>query len=168
MNFLSNRIVARLLWALPLLLLIISALLVQAGLEQHTLAERGDRVEAEILEVFVRERSEITRGDVRLRYTPPGAEAPIERRVELPLVFLKELEGQEGSTLPIAVVPGSDQVLLETHPRAQWIMTFAFAAMSLLGAVGLGGLVGGWNRFLAREGDPAERTVEAEAHRTLT
>ena len=66
---------ARLLWLGPLFLFVIAVWLVVAGREQRAAAERGTVVQAVIDTVDVRERSEITRGDVRLRYTPPGAAA---------------------------------------------------------------------------------------------
>lgn len=168
MTFLSNPVAARALWAMPLLLLAIAAGLLVAGLEQKRTVERQHPVQAEVLDVFTRERSEITRGDVLLRYVPPEGDHAIERRVEMPLVFLKELEadlsadsaqaGGPGQTIQIYAEPGGEgQIVLASHPRAQWIMTFSFAAMALMGAFGFGWLVWGWNRYLKREGDPAVR-----------
>ncbi|OZC02604.1 hypothetical protein [Rubricoccus marinus] len=163
MNFLSNPIVARLLWLLPLLLVAIAILLTVSGFEQRETAEYGERVVAEVLDVEVRERSEITHGMVKLRYTPPETAAPVERYIELPLAFMKEIQGdfESDSTLalPIRVQAGSDQIILDAFSRVQWVMTFSFAAMSAFGAICLAWLVGGWNRFLAREGDPANREV---------
>lgn len=157
MNFLSNPLVARALWLGPLLLAVICVSLVRAGVEQRAVSERGERVGARLVSLNVRERSEITHGTARLRYTPPGATAPVERSVELPLSFLKELEGREGETLMLRALPDGGPVVLDAHPRGQWVLTFAFAAMALVGAVGLSFLVAGWNRLLAREGDPATR-----------
>ncbi len=48
--------------------------------------------------------------------------------------------------------------MLGAHRRGTWLLTFSLAGMALIGAVGSALLVGGWNRFLAREGDPALRT----------
>ena len=157
MNFLSNPLVARLLWALPLLMLTIAITLTTSGMQQRETAEEGTTVDAEVVSLNVRERAEITRGAVTLRYTPPTATASIEREVELPLAFLRELEGREGEIIPIRVQEASDQIVLGEHPRAQWIMTFSFAAMALIGAIGLAWLVAGWNRFLRTHGDPATR-----------
>ena len=148
--------VARLLWAAPLLLYAIAIGLVWAGLEQRQAAEEGVEVPAEVMSLNVRERAEITRGSVRLRYTPPEASAPVEREVELPLVFLKGLEGREGETIPIRLGAGTDQLVLGEHPRATWMLTFSFAAMALFGALGLTWMVGAWNRHLRLHGDPSE------------
>jgi hypothetical protein len=156
MNFLSNPIIARLLWVFPGLLLAIFVGLLFAGLEQRQVAAAGEVVEAEIIEVYTRERSEITRGHVELRYVPPGAEAPVQRTIELPLTFLKELEERPaGETVPIMVLPGREQVVLVAHTRTQWVLTLSLAAMALFGAFVFGWMVAGWNRFLARHGDPA-------------
>lgn len=160
----SHPAVARALWLLPLFLVVVAVATTRAGIAQRSVAERGETVTAEVLDVYLRERSEITRGEVRLRYTPPGATAPIERAVEMPLVLLKELEAElaetpEGQplTTPIVVAEGTDQIVLGTHRRGTWMLTFSLAAMAAIGAVVSGLLVGGWNRLLAREGDPALR-----------
>lgn len=156
MNFLSNPWVAKLLWLGPLLLVVIAVGLVRAGGQQRSAAEAGVRVEATLDTLVVRERSEITRGAARLRYTLPGETTPTVRTVELPLAFLKELEEQEATTpVPIYVQAGNDQIVLESHARGQWIMTYAFAGMSAMGALGLAWMVWGWNRLLMRQGDPA-------------
>ncbi len=164
MNFLSNPVVARLLWALPLLLLFITVLTTRAGFEQRAVYEGGTRVTADVLGLDLRERSEITHGAVRLRYTLPGAAAPTLRTAEMPLVLIKEIEAglnatPEGQTyrVPLLVSTTTDQVVLGTHPRGQWLLTFSLAGMALIGAVVSGLLVRGWNRLLAREGDPATR-----------
>ena len=165
MTFLSNPVAARLLWALPLLLVVIAVATTRAGLEQRAVAERGQTVEAEVTGLTLRERSEITTGQVRLRYTPPEAAAPVERDVELPIILLKEIEADlaatpEGQTLrlPIVIAEGTDQIVLGTHRRGTWLLTLSLAGMAAIGAVVSAILVGGWNRFLAREGDPALRT----------
>ena len=164
MDFLSHPVAARALWLAPLLLLVIAVALVPAGLAQREAAEAGETVPAEVLDVALRERSEITRGEAVLRYTPPGAAAPVERSVEMPLVLLKDLQVDfeglregESLTIPIRASAGSDQIVLGAHSRAQWILTFSFAAMALVGAIGLALLVRGWNRLLRTEGDPATR-----------
>ena len=168
MNFLSNRTVARMLWALPLLLVVIAATTTRAGLQQRAVYTGGTTVMADVLGLNLRERSEITHGAVRLRYTMPGASAPTLRTAEMPLVLIKEIEAglnatPEGQTLtvPLLVSPDTDQVVLGTHPRGQWLLTFSLAGMALIGAVVSGLLVGGWNRLLARDGDPALRTAPA-------
>ncbi len=164
MNFLSNPIVARLLWALPLLLVVICIATARAGFEQRAVDARGQTVQAEVVDVMLRERSEITHGEVRLRYTPPGATAPVVRDVEMQLVLLKELEADlaaqpDGVPLmvPIVALASTDQIVLGAHRRGQWMLTFSLAAMAAMGAVVSGLLVGGWNRLLARDGDPATR-----------
>ena len=156
MNFLSNPIVARLLWALPLLLFSISGYLLWAGLEQREAATDGVPVEAEVLGVETQERSEITQGEVRLRFVPPGETDAVERTVEMPLTFLKSIEARELETVTVLARPGHDQIVLEPYKRGQWVLALSFAAMALIGALGLSVMVRGWNRFLAEYGDPSE------------
>ena len=165
MNFLSNPVVARLLWALPLLMVVIAVATTRAGLEQREVAASGAVVDAQVTGLTLRERSEITTGQVGLRYTPPGAAAPVERDVELPIILLKEIEADlltvpEGQTmtLPIVVSDRTDQIVIASHRRGTWLLTFSLAGMAAIGALVSALLVGGWNRFLAREGDPALRS----------
>ena len=93
MNFLSNPVAARLLWVLPLIPLAVAVFLLPRGFEQRETAEAGVPVDAAVTAIEVRERSEITHGMVRLRYLPPAAQDSVERWVELPLAFMKEIEG---------------------------------------------------------------------------
>lgn len=161
MNFLSNPIAAKLLWVLPILLFVISVGLIRAGMEQRETAELGVPVDADVTAIEVRERSEITHGMVRLRYLPPAQADSVERWVELPLSLMKDIEQQYEAdstlSLPVRVSDSNDQIILRAYSRAQWVLTFAFAAMAFVGGVGMSVLVGGWNRFLTREGDPADR-----------
>lgn len=160
MNFLSNPIVARLLWALPLLMFVISGAVLRAGLGQKNAADYGEVIEAHIDSLDVRERSEITHAAVYLTYTLPDGTHVESRKVEMQLVFIKQLEGREGETIQIRVDVESGQIVQNEHRRAQWVLTFSFAAMALIGALGLSWMVAGWNRFLKREGDPGERVME--------
>ena len=148
--------VARLMWLAPILLFAITAGLLWAGVEQKAAADRGVEVPAEVVSLNIRERAEVTRGSVRLRYAAPDADGLVERDVELPMSFLKELEGREGEAIPIRVLTADGQIALGEHPRAQWILTLSFAAMALIGALGLTWMVGAWNRYLDRHGDPAQ------------
>ena len=104
MNFLSNPLVARLLWVLPLLLLGIAVYLLWAGLGQREAATAGVPVEAEVLGITTRERAEITLGQVELRYVPPGEAAAVERSIELPLTLLKSIEARDLETVTVRVV----------------------------------------------------------------
>ena len=165
MNFLSNPVAARALWLLPALLVVIAIATTRAGLDQREVSLSGQTVEAEVIGLNLRERSEITTGQVGLRYTPPGAAAPVERDVELPIILLKEIEADmvlvpegQAMTLPIVVSDRTDQIVLATHRRGTWLLTFSLAGMAAIGALVSALLIGGWNRFLAREGDPALRT----------
>ena len=167
MDFFGSRLFARLLWFAPILMLVIAVALVRAGFEQRTVATAGAQVTADVEGVTLRERSEITRGEVRLRYLLPGAEDSTRVAAEMPLVLLKEIEadlgaaGADGLQIPIRVSPDSDQVILGNHARGQWVLTFSFAGMALIGGLGLIWLVGGWNRFLARQGDPGAAPAAA-------
>lgn len=165
MNFLSNPLVARLLWVLPLLMFMISGALLRAGLGQKSAADFGEVIDARIDSLDVRERAEVTHAAVYLSYTMPDGTVVERQPVEMQLVFIKQLEGREGETIQIRVDEESGQIVGDEHRRAQWILTLSFSAMALIGALGLVWMVAGWNRLLKREGDPALR--EAEGVRVL-
>lgn len=160
MNFLSNPLVARMLWLLPLLMFVISGALLQAGLGQKNAAEFGEVIDARIDSLDVRERAEVTHAAVHLTYTTPNGTMVERRPVEMQLVFIKQLEGREGETIQIRVDEESGQIVREEHRRAQWILTMSFATMALMGGLGLVWMVGAWNRFLKREGDPAVQKMD--------
>ena len=157
MNFLSNPIVARILWLFPLLMLVISGALLRAGLGQKNAADFGEVIDARIDSLDVRERAEITHAAVFLSYTMPDGTVVERQPVEMQLVFIKQMEGREGETIQIRVDEESGQIVQNEHRKAQWMLTLSFSAMALIGALGLVWMVAGWNRFLEKEGDPGER-----------
>lgn len=146
------RTVARLLWALPVLLVVVSISLFDAGLSERSTFERGRKATAQVVDVEIRNRADVTYGHIDLRIgTPDGT---IERRLPLPLSLLMSL--QDRSEVAVRVLEGSStDVVIEDIARAQWRMALIHAAMSGVGAILLIIAVGAWNRYLNRVGDPA-------------
>ncbi|MEM1271744.1 MAG: DUF3592 domain-containing protein [Bacteroidota bacterium] len=155
------KIIARLMWLLPVLLLVISASLVRAGLDQKETFEQGEAAVAEVVDFDITQRSEITYSYIDLRVEREG-KATIEERLPLPISLSIPLEERE--TLAVRVNEGSNQqIMIEEIARAQWKMSLIHSGMSLFGAIMLIIGVGGWNRFLNRQGDPgAARVAETE------
>ena len=150
-------IVARLLWLLPVLLAVVSAALLKAGFAERRTLESGTLVTAQVIDVEIRNRADVTYGHIDLRI-PISENEVIERRLPMPLSLLTPLEGRQ--EVEVRVLPGSStDVVIDFIARAQWRMAFIHAAMTALGAILLGIGVFAWNRYLGREGDPARRVL---------
>ena len=153
-------IVARLMWFLPILLGVISAALLKAGLDERETLESGTPATAQVVEVEIRNRADVTYGHIDLRI-PLSETEVIERRLPLPLSLLTPLEGRD--EVEVRVLTGSSKdVVIEVIVRAQWRMAMIHAAMTALGAILLGIVVLAWNRLLRRQGDPARRVLSQE------
>lgn len=145
-------LVARLMWLLPVLLVVISIALLSAGLDERETLGTGTLVTARVVDVEIRNRADVTYGHIDL-LVPISETESIERRLPLPLSLLTPLEGRD--EVDVRVLPGSSRdVVIEPIARAQWRMALIHSAMTLLGAILLGIAVFAWNRFLARQGDP--------------
>lgn len=148
------KTVARLMWLGPALLVAISIALLRAGFDERTTLESGTLVTAEVVDVNIRNRADVTYGHIDLRVPTPEGEV-IERRLPLPLSLLIPLEDEK--ELAVWYQPASStDVVIDFIARAQWKMALIHAGMSALGAILLAIGVFAWNRFLGREGDPAD------------
>ena len=146
------KLIARLMWCLPVLLAVIALALTRAGFEQRRTFEEGEAARARIVAVQVENRAEVTYGEVVLQI-PLADGQTLERTLPLPLSLLNAIRDQE--TLAVRVRPGGPQeVMIADIARPQWRMSFIHAIMAGIGAVGLLGGVGAWNRYLNRYGDP--------------
>ncbi len=148
--------IARLLWALPILLFVIAGGLLWSAREIHRTATQGELALAEVVEFDAQSRAEITYGHVRLKATLPGGEARTED-VPLPLSLLYFIEGKD--SVAVRILPESGRsMVVEEVARVQWRMSLIHAGMSIFGGLLLSIGVGAWNRYLKRHGDPGRRT----------
>lgn len=142
----SAKTVARLLWALPVLLLVISGTLLKAGLAQRTTLMSGTSMMAQVTDVELRNRADVTYGHMELRIVLPEDEV-LETRLPLPLSLLTPIANRQ--EVRVRVLPGSaKEVVIEEIARAQWRMSLIQSAMSALMALLLAIGVGAWNRWL--------------------
>jgi hypothetical protein len=149
--------VARLLYVLPALLAVIALALVRAGLDERQTLERGSLYTAEVVDVEIRNRADVTYGHIDLSIPLEDGET-LERRLPLPLSLLTPLEGRQ--QVDVRVLPGSStDVVIDFIARAQWRMALIHSAMTAVGAILLFIGVLAWNRYLAREGDPAHQSI---------
>ncbi len=147
------KLIARLMWALPALMILISGYLFKAGLDQRRTLEEGVQAVGQVTEYEINKRSEITYSYIKLRVDQP--DGVLEETLSLPISLSIPLEGRE--TLPVRVLKGaSQQIVIEDVARAQWRMSLIHSVMAGIGAIMLLVGVGAWNRFLNRRGDPGE------------
>jgi hypothetical protein len=139
-------------WLAPLLLIVITVMLLRAGLAQKATLQQGELRTARVVEYVERSRAEITYGHLKLE-VPLEDGSLLQERLPLPLALLKRFEGEE--EIDVLVRPGAEQpVIVEEVARAQWRLSIINAAMAAFGGLLLLWGVGSWNRYLRRKGDP--------------
>ena len=149
---------ARLLWIFPAILLFLAINQVKVALDLRETLNRGVPVTAEVVEIYKTNRADVTYGYIQLRI--PTADGVVERRLSMPLSLLHALDGSD--SLEVRLLPGEDQeIVVAAVARPQWHMAAINGALSLMGMVLLTIGVAAWNRYLRREGDPADRVETA-------
>ena len=157
----TTRLIARLLWIPAVLLVLLSINQVNVALDLRETWEQGTPATAEVLAYDRSNRVEITYGYVNLRIPMPDGTVMVRRKMSLPTTLLPRVENAK--TLQVHVQPGADQeIVIDRLMPAQWLIAAAQAAMSLMGALLIGIGVFYWNRYLEREGDPAQRELPEE------
>ena len=162
------RVVARLMWALPLLLLVLAINQAKVARDiRHTL-EAGVPATAEITNVQKENRVDVTYDYVDLRIVLEDGRVLTKETFSLPHSMFPLIENQE--TVEVRVLPGAAQevVIASTGgpearliARPQWRLAAINAAISAIGFLIFAAGVFAWNRYLGRRGDPAEKRVEA-------
>jgi hypothetical protein len=167
----SVRLVARLMWAAPALLLVAGLLLMKAPLDLARTLRGGTPAVARVLEFETTRRTEVSYDALTVRVPMPGGDS-LTHVIPLPR-GIAPIVGEEAQ-VPVRVLPGAarpvviESAVVQTSAgpvamnlgRTQvWIAGIS-SAMCLVGALLLGIAVGAWNRYLARHGDPGERTGE--------
>lgn len=153
-----SRLVARLLWIFPAILLFLTINQIKVALDVRETLDRGVPATAEVVEIYKTNRVDVTYGYVQLRI--PTAEGVIERRLSMSVSLLPELEGKD--SLDVRVLSGEDQeIVVAAVARTQWRMAAINGAMSFVGLILLTIGVSAWNRYLKQKGDPADRVETA-------
>lgn len=153
-----TRIVARLVWLIPLFLGAISVHQADVALDvRRTLAE-GTSTTAEVVTVHQENRVDVTYDYVDLRVRMPDGRVVEREKLSLPHSLIPQMEGAE--TVAVRILPGGDQeVVVEELGPTQWRIAAGNAVMSGIAALIFAVGVFWWNRYLRREGDPAERDL---------
>ena len=154
----SLRVVAKILWVAPALLLFLAINQIWVAFELKSTLENGKLVTANVTEYDKVDRADITYGFVSLSIPLEDGSTLIREKLSLPYTLLPYVENKE--ELEVIIMPGASQeIVIASIASAQWKMAaiqslMAFGAFVLF-AVG----VRWWNRFLLREGDPAYRQI---------
>lgn len=152
----AARLIARLLWLAPALLLFLTLDQVKAALDLRATWEHGAPATADVLEYEDSNRMDVTYGYVSLRVPLADGRVLTKEKLSLPKTLLPRLEGQE--TLAVRVHPGAAQeVVIDALMPAHWLIAAGQSGMALMGALLFAAGVFWWNRFLRRQGDPAVR-----------
>ncbi len=154
----ASRVIARLLWGFPLLLIFLAFNQYQVARDLKATWEEGVPATAEVLAFETSNRMDVVYDWISLQITMPDGTQLLRERMAIPHTLAPRLEGVE--SLTVRVLPDADQpVVMEPIINAQWRIAAVQAVMALFGALFIGFGVGWWNRFLIRQGDPALREV---------
>ena len=153
------RWLSRAAWAIPVLLIALSAHQVWTGLELRNTLQQGTPAEAEITDFFSSGRAEIKYDYVSLRIPMDDGSTITRERMSLPHTLIGVAEDRE--TIDVRVRRGAAQEVVITEvANTQWRIAVINAGMSAV----LGILVGiglfWWSRTLRTKGDPAARGID--------
>lgn len=155
------RIAAWLLWVLPAFLFLLVPHQAKVAYDLRQTLQNGEPAMAEVTEVHQENRVDVTYDWVSLRVDLPGGGTLTKNKVSLPHTLITQIEGKK--SVPVMVRAGSDQEVVITEVAStQWRIAAMNAAMALVAALLFAVGVGWWNRYLRREGDPAETPMERE------
>ncbi len=150
----ASFLAARLLWVFPGLLLLLAANQATVTLELRETVRSGVLTKAEVVSLSTTDRADITMALVRLR-VPEADGSHAEHALPLPITFARALAGSD--SLDVFLAPGASQeVVIAEIGRAQWRLAGVNGGVALLGALLLSWGVSAWNRYLRKNGDPAD------------
>lgn len=158
-----SRRVAQLAWLLPLFF---GGIALHQGWVVYDLERtktQGVEATAEVQEVHVETRSDVTYDYVSLRIPMPDGSVLTRGRLSLPHGIVPALKGKD--ELAVRVVPERGALVVTERLGETPVVDTQIRIAGINGLMGLGAaLLFGlgvfyWNRSLRREGDPAERGV---------
>lgn len=147
-----SRLVARLLWIFPAILLFLTVNQLMVALDLRETLNSGVAAKAEVLEIYKTNRVDVTYAYARLRY--PSGEGTVERQLTLPISLVGVIEGRDSVDVRVRPGDGQDVVIMDVV-RPQWRMAAINSGISFIGLILLTVGVWSWNRYLRQKGDPA-------------
>ncbi len=144
------RFVARVLWIVPVILVVLA--INQAMVAWHLRAtwDRGQPAMAKVLNFESTNRADVTYGYVDLRVELAGGETITRERMSLPQVMWSRVRGLD--SLAVRVRPGAAQeIVIDRLMPGHWLIAASQFGISLLGALLF--LTGAWfwNRHLRQK-----------------
>ena len=156
----AARLIARLLWAAPALLLFLTINQAKVAYDLRQTWRTGTAATAEVLSYENANRVDVTYGYVGLRIPLEDGSVLTKDRLSLPPTILPRLEDAE--TLAVHVRPGAAQeVVIDRLMPAHWLIAATQAGMAFLGALLFGVGVFWWNRALRRQAASRHEDVAA-------
>jgi len=159
-----TRRIAQFAWIVPLFF---SGLALHQGkvtYDLHVTNTQGTEATAEVQNVHVEDRVQVTYDYVSVRVPMPDGSVLTRERLSLPHAIVPALEGKD--ELAVRVAPGASRPVVVTEPigptpvvETQIRIAGINALMSFGAAVLFGLGVFYWTRSLRRHGDPADRGV---------
>lgn len=145
--------VARLLWLVPVALVLLSANQLKVGLDLRQTYATGEALVARVTEYERVDRADITHGYVSLEVAIPDGSVLRKDRMPLPYSLLHRVEGAD--SLEVFVNRGAPQeLIIASVANAQWKMAVIQSAIALGAALMAFVGVLAWNRYLRRGGQP--------------
>ncbi len=146
------RTVARILWVVPLLLLLLSLDQAKVAYDLHATWRQGERATAEVIEWERSNRADVTYGYVSLRVPLGDNRVLVKDKMSLPYSLLPKLEG--ATTLDVHVRQGAPQeVVIDRIMPAHWLIAASQVGISLIGAALFFAGVYWWNAHLRSQSD---------------
>ena len=163
----TTRLVARIAWVLPLLLLYLTFDQAQVAHDLRQTWELGAPATAEVLAYENADRVDVTYGFIDLRIPLSDGTELVKEKLSLPHTLLPRVEGEQ--TLAVHVRPGAAQeVVIDRLMPAHALIAAAQAGMALIGALLLATGLFFWNRWLRRKAQEPPATEKASGVETAS
>lgn len=156
----SIRLVARLLWFAPALLLVLTLFQARDALSLRQTWQEGTPAKAVITHYQNEQRYDVTFVAVDLEVIMPDGSSFTREKMSLPTPLRSRIEDVDTVEVHVRSEAGAQNVVIDRMMPAQWLATAGQAGMALMGALLLGFGVWWWNRYLKRQGDPGRKAYE--------
>lgn len=144
------RVIARILWVLPILLLLLAVDQALVATQLKATWEHGDPAQAEVITYEHSNRADVTYGYVSLRVPLADGSVLTKEKMSLPHSLLPRVKGEQ--SLAVRVRPGAAQeVVIDRLMPAHWLIAASQVGISLFGAVIFWVGVSWWNTLLRKE-----------------
>jgi len=150
----TNLLIARLMWAVPVGMLLLAINQVMVTTDLRATLEEGTLLVANVDSVVTTNRSEISYDYVDLTVPMPSGETLRFEKVTMPHSLFTYI--QDETKLDVRVMPGAAQELVIVQVAdTQWRIAAMNAAICFVFGILTGVGIYFWNKTLTQKGDPA-------------